>query len=106
LLIGCQQNGLYSSFIGPFVYLLLGTSKDCCLGPSAVTSLLTSTFALAVVPNDPTVAILLAFLCSFVYLAFFILSLGAIVIYVTYMLFIFKQLVYLEYLSCSLSSLL
>ena len=37
------QYGLYSSFIGCFVYTFLGTSKDVSLGPTAILSLLTLT---------------------------------------------------------------
>ena len=39
------QYGLYSAFMGSFVYVLLGTSKDVNIGPTAVMSLLTATFA-------------------------------------------------------------
>lgn len=35
--------GLYSSFLGPSVYSLLGTSKHCSIGPAAVSSALTGT---------------------------------------------------------------
>lgn len=32
--------GLYSSFMGPFIYCIFGTSKDISLGPTAITSTL------------------------------------------------------------------
>ena len=34
------QYGLYSSFMGVFLYTLLGTSKDVTLGPTAIMSLI------------------------------------------------------------------
>ncbi len=34
------QYGLYSAFIGLFVYLVLGTAKDITLGPTAIMSLM------------------------------------------------------------------
>ena len=38
------QYGLYSSFMGVFVYCLLGTSKDITLGPTAIMSMLVAEF--------------------------------------------------------------
>ena len=38
------QYGLYSSFMGVFVYCLLGTSKDITLGPTAIMSMLVAVF--------------------------------------------------------------
>ncbi|KAF9204603.1 hypothetical protein BGZ49_005092 [Haplosporangium sp. Z 27] len=35
------QNGLYSAYIGAFVYCFMGTSKDLAVGPTAVISLIT-----------------------------------------------------------------
>ena len=34
------QYGLYSSFMGVFIYCLMGTSKDVTLGPTAIMSLI------------------------------------------------------------------
>lgn len=36
-----MQYGLYSAFMGCFVYMFFGTSKDVTLGPTAILSLLT-----------------------------------------------------------------
>lgn len=36
------QHGLYSSFIGVFIYMFFATSKDVTIGPSAVVTLLTA----------------------------------------------------------------
>ena len=38
------QYGLYSAFMGCFIYCFLGTSKDITLGPTAIMSLMTATF--------------------------------------------------------------
>lgn len=78
------QNGLYSAFIGSFVYVLFGSAKDITLGPSAVASLLTALFATSPIPNDASVAILLAFFVGFIYLAMFLLGLGFIMDFISY----------------------
>ena len=39
------QYGLYSAFMGCFVYTIFGTSKDITLGPTAIMSLLTASKA-------------------------------------------------------------
>lgn len=66
------QYGLYSSFVGCFVYCLLGTSKDVTLGPTAIMSLLVSSYAF----HDPAYATLLAFLSGCIQLAMGLLHLG------------------------------
>uniref|UniRef100_A0A8D0H5B1 Solute carrier family 26 member 11 n=1 Tax=Sphenodon punctatus TaxID=8508 RepID=A0A8D0H5B1_SPHPU len=66
------QYGLYSSFMGCFVYCLLGTSKDVTLGPTAIMSLLVSSYVF----HDPTYAVLLAFLSGCIQLAMGLLQLG------------------------------
>ena len=38
------QYGLYSAFMGCFIYCFFGTSKDITLGPTAIMSLMTATF--------------------------------------------------------------
>ncbi|KAH9499463.1 Alpha-1,3-mannosyl-glycoprotein 4-beta-N-acetylglucosaminyltransferase B, partial [Bulinus truncatus] len=61
------QYGLYSAFICVFIYCVMGSSKDSTLGPSAIVSLITASFATSVSPRlpngeaDPTMAIMLAF---------------------------------------------
>ena len=37
------QYGLYTAFMGCFIYAVFGTSKDITLGPTAILSLLTAT---------------------------------------------------------------
>ncbi|XP_075760241.1 sodium-independent sulfate anion transporter [Pelodiscus sinensis] len=66
------QYGLYSSFVGCFVYCLLGTSKDVTLGPTAIMSLLVSSYAF----HDPAYAVLLTFLSGCIQLAMGLLHLG------------------------------
>ncbi|XP_078081853.1 sodium-independent sulfate anion transporter isoform X2 [Mustelus asterias] len=74
------QYGLYSSFMGCFVYCFLGTSKDITLGPTAIMSLLVASYAY----HDPVYAVLLAFLCGCVQLAMGILQLGFLVDFISY----------------------
>lgn len=62
--------------MGPFVYAILGTSKDITLGPTAIMSLLTAAFATSPVENDPTYALLLTFFCGVVQLLLGVLHLG------------------------------
>ncbi|NXN97359.1 S2611 protein, partial [Rhinopomastus cyanomelas] len=66
------QYGLYSSFMGCFVYCVLGTAKDVTLGPTAIMSLLVSSYAF----HQPAYAVLLAFLCGCIQLAMGLLGLG------------------------------
>ncbi|XP_038632943.1 sodium-independent sulfate anion transporter [Scyliorhinus canicula] len=74
------QYGLYSSFMGCFVYCFLGTSKDITLGPTAIMSLLVASYAY----HDPVYAVLLAFLCGCIQLAMGILHLGFLVDFISY----------------------
>uniref|UniRef100_A0A8C9F2P9 Solute carrier family 26 member 11 n=1 Tax=Pavo cristatus TaxID=9049 RepID=A0A8C9F2P9_PAVCR len=73
------QYGLYSSFVGCFVYCLLGTAKDVTLGPTAIMSLLVSSYAF----HDPAYAVLLAFLSGCVQLAMGLLHLGFLLDFVS-----------------------
>lgn len=66
------QYGLYSSFVGCFVYCFLGTAKDVTLGPTAIMSLLVSSYAF----HDPAYAVLLTFLAGCIQLAMGLLHLG------------------------------
>ena len=70
------QYGLYSAFMGCFVYCFLGTSKDITLGPTAIMSLMTATFAESPVKNDATYAILLCLLTGCVQFLMGIFRLG------------------------------
>uniref|UniRef100_G1STR8 Sodium-independent sulfate anion transporter n=1 Tax=Oryctolagus cuniculus TaxID=9986 RepID=G1STR8_RABIT len=66
------QYGLYSAFMGCFVYVVLGTSRDVTLGPTAIMSLLVSFYTF----HEPAYAVLLAFLSGCIQLAMGLLCLG------------------------------
>lgn len=77
LLVSCTslvhpQYGLYSAFMGGFIYTLLGTSKDVTLGPTAIMSLL----CFSVVGGQPQRAVLLSLLCGLIQAAMALLRLG------------------------------
>ncbi|XP_039201867.1 sodium-independent sulfate anion transporter [Crotalus tigris] len=75
-----MEYGLYSSFMGCFIYCLLGTSKDVTLGPTAIMSLLVSSYAF----HEPALAVLLAFLSGCIQLAMGLLHLGFILDFISY----------------------
>lgn len=77
------QYGLYSAFMGCFVYCLMGTSKDITLGPTAIMSLMTATFG-SLPGSDPTYAIILTLVTGVVQLVMGILKLGILVNYISY----------------------
>lgn len=77
------QYGLYSAFMGCFVYTLMGTSKDITLGPTAIMSLMTATFA-TMPNNDATLAVALTLISGVVQLAMGILKLGIFVDFISY----------------------
>lgn len=66
------QYGLYSAFMGGFMYTLLGTSKDVTLGPTAIMSLL----CFSVVGGQPHRAVLLSLLCGLIQAVMALLRLG------------------------------
>lgn len=66
------QYGLYSAFMGGFIYTLLGTSKDVTLGPTAIMSLL----CFSVVGGQPNRAVLLSLLCGLIQTVMALLRLG------------------------------
>nr|XP_023014741.1 sodium-independent sulfate anion transporter-like [Leptinotarsa decemlineata] len=72
------QYGLYSSFVGCFVYIIFGSCKDVPFGPSAINALLT---AQAVKGRGPEHAILLCFLIGLVQILMGLLGLGELHIY-------------------------
>ncbi|XP_052766037.1 sodium-independent sulfate anion transporter-like isoform X2 [Mya arenaria] len=78
------QYGLYSAFMGCFVYTLLGTSKDITLGPTAIMSLMTAAFASSPIPNDPTYALILTLVCGVVQFLMGVLHLGIMVNFISY----------------------
>ncbi|XP_075034024.1 sodium-independent sulfate anion transporter [Mixophyes fleayi] len=74
------QFGLYSSFVGCFIYCLFGTSKDVTLGPTAIMSLLVSVYT----SGDVSQAILLAFLSGCIQLAMGLLNFGFLLDFISY----------------------
>lgn len=73
-----SQYGLYSAFMGCFVYCFLGTAKDITLGPTAIMSLMTATFATSPIEEDATYAIVLCLITGCVQLLLGLLNLGTV----------------------------
>ena len=69
------QYGLYSAFMGCFLYCVFGGSKDVSVGPTAIMSLLVSHYA----KGQPLYAIALTLLCGIVQLSLGFLRLGFLV---------------------------
>ncbi|XP_071132678.1 sodium-independent sulfate anion transporter-like isoform X2 [Mytilus edulis] len=78
------QYGLYSAFMGCFIYTFLGTSKDITLGPTAIMSLMTATFAMSPIKGDATYAIVLCLMTGVVQLAMGLLNLGILVNFISH----------------------
>ncbi|XP_055877244.1 sodium-independent sulfate anion transporter-like isoform X1 [Biomphalaria glabrata] len=84
------QYGLYSAFICVFIYCVMGSSKDITLGPSAIVSLITASFATSVSPRlpngeaDPTMAIVLAFTTGLIQIFMSFFKLGIIVSFISF----------------------
>ncbi|XP_061889663.1 sodium-independent sulfate anion transporter isoform X2 [Entelurus aequoreus] len=74
------QYGLYSAFMGGFIYALLGTSKDVTLGPTAIMSLL----CFSVVGGEPQRAVLLSLLCGIIQAGTALLRLGFLLDFVSF----------------------
>ncbi|KAM4594034.1 sodium-independent sulfate anion transporter isoform 1-T3 [Fundulus diaphanus] len=74
------QYGLYSAFMGGFIYTFLGTSKDVTLGPTAIMSLL----CFSVVGEQPHRAVLLSLLCGVIQAAMALLRLGFLLDFISY----------------------
>jgi len=74
------QYGLYTAFMGPFLYIIFGTAKEVSIGPTAIMSLMTQTY---VIKGGPAYAILLGFLSGCVELAAGLLNLGFVVDFIS-----------------------
>ncbi|KAL4648663.1 sodium-independent sulfate anion transporter [Arapaima gigas] len=74
------QYGLYSAFMGGFIYCIFGTSKDVTLGPTAIMSLLCAFY----IGNDPVYAVLLTFLSGIIQTSMALLSLGSLLDFISY----------------------
>ncbi|XP_071954618.1 sodium-independent sulfate anion transporter-like [Antedon mediterranea] len=81
------QYGLYSSFMGCFVYFFLGMSKDITVGPTAIMSLLVSSYGTSNSTddtlNDPAYAITLACICGLIQIVIGVLHLGALTSFIS-----------------------
>src|SRR5271169_5272035 len=79
------QYGLYSSFVGVFIYCFFATSKDVTIGPVAVMSLQTAHVIATIQAADPNkwsaplIATTLAFFCGIITLGIGIFRLGFVV---------------------------
>lgn len=67
------QYGLYSSFMGCFVYVFFGTTKDITIGPTAIMSIMTHEYSHA---GSADFAILLCFISGLIIFASGICNLG------------------------------
>lgn len=75
------QYGLYTSFMGCFVYALLGSCKDMAVGPTSILAMIVLPYALA---GGPQYSILLAFLGGCLQLLAGILNLGFVVDFISF----------------------
>uniref|UniRef100_A0A9J7YVF7 Sodium-independent sulfate anion transporter n=1 Tax=Cyprinus carpio carpio TaxID=630221 RepID=A0A9J7YVF7_CYPCA len=74
------QYGLYSAFMGGFIYCVFGTSKDITLGPTAIMSLLCSAY----IGGDPVFAVVLTLLCGVIQAGMALLRLGFLLDFISY----------------------
>nr|CAD7202855.1 unnamed protein product [Timema douglasi] len=74
------QYGLYSSLVGPFIYIFLGGSKDITIGPTAILALMTRTF---VSNHGEDFAVLLTFLSGCVISLLGLLRMGFLVDFIS-----------------------
>ncbi|XP_034150065.1 sodium-independent sulfate anion transporter [Esox lucius] len=74
------QYGLYSAFMGGFIYTVLGTSKDVTLGPTAIMSLLCASY----VGGNPVRAVLLCMLCGAIQTTMALLRMGFLLDFISY----------------------
>lgn len=70
------QYGLYSAFMGCFVYIFLGSCKVSTIGPTAIMAIMTQPY---VKGRNPEFAVLLTFLKGCLTLLFGVLNLGFLV---------------------------
>ncbi|KAH8338368.1 hypothetical protein KR059_001622 [Drosophila kikkawai] len=71
--------GLYSAFMGGFVYILLGTCKDITVGPTAIMALMVRPY----VNGNPAYAILLCFLSGCIITIMGLLNLGVLMRFIS-----------------------
>nr|CAD7259328.1 unnamed protein product [Timema shepardi] len=74
------QYGLYGSFLGCFLYIVLGSCKDVPMGPTAIISMLTYQTTKGL---DPAFAVLLCFLMGCVEVLMGLLGLGFVIDFIS-----------------------
>ncbi|KAK7065718.1 hypothetical protein SK128_028314, partial [Halocaridina rubra] len=72
--------GLYSAFMGCFIYMFFGSCKDITIGPTAIMALMTHEYSGA---GGPDFAILLCFLSGIIILASGICNLGFLITFIS-----------------------
>ncbi|XP_037902520.1 sodium-independent sulfate anion transporter-like [Hermetia illucens] len=73
------QYGLYSDFMGSFVYILFGTCKDITIGPTAIMALMVQKHT----EYSPDFAVLMTFLAGCIILLLGLLNLGFLVQFIS-----------------------
>ncbi|XP_059088893.1 sodium-independent sulfate anion transporter-like isoform X2 [Tigriopus californicus] len=76
------QYGLYSAFVGCFVYCFFGSSKDITIGPTAIMALMTAEHVHSG-PEGPAFAVLLAFLSGLIIFVLGALQLGFVIDFIS-----------------------
>lgn len=74
------QYGLYSGFMGSFVYIFFGSCKATTIGPTAIMALMTQPY---ITGKSPDFAVLLAFLSGIITLCLGFLNLGFLVQFIS-----------------------
>lgn len=74
------QYGLYSAFLGCFLYCIFGTSKDITLGPTAIISLMVSAYGK---PEVPHYSVALTLFTGIILLSMGLLRLGFVVNFIS-----------------------
>ncbi|XP_037787000.1 sodium-independent sulfate anion transporter-like isoform X5 [Penaeus monodon] len=81
IVAGLDANyGLYSAFMGCFVYTLLGSCKDITIGPTAIMAIMTHEYSGA---GGADFAVLLCFLSGLIILASGICNLGFLIMFIS-----------------------
>jgi len=75
-----NEYGLFSSFMGVFIYTFLGTSKDVTIGPTAILSLMVASYN---VPHCTDTAVILSLYSGIILLLMGIFRLGFLVRFVS-----------------------
>ncbi|KAH6943316.1 hypothetical protein HPB50_019454 [Hyalomma asiaticum] len=74
------QYGLYTAFMGSFMYTIFGSCKDLTIGPTAIMSIMTGEYTHL---GGPTFAVILTFLSGIIQVLMGLLNLGFIVEFIS-----------------------